>query len=79
MGLRTSKIKGVIRKAEINAGSKSEHDSYLIEVGDQIFQARMKGLDAFGDDTLLKFLDKEVQVEGVQMRKLFIVSSIQKA
>ncbi len=78
MGLRTSKVKGTIRKAAVSPGSKNEHDSYMIEIGDQLYQARMRGLDAYGDDTLLQFLDKEVQAEGVQMRKLFIVHSIAK-
>ncbi|MFN0031579.1 MAG: hypothetical protein ACKVOR_05415 [Flavobacteriales bacterium] len=78
MPIRTTKLKGTIKKATVSVGSKSEHDSYIIEVGEQVYQARMKGFDAYGDDTLLAFLDKEVMAEGVLMRKLFLVHSIKK-
>ncbi|MBK7129055.1 MAG: hypothetical protein IPM74_03620 [Crocinitomicaceae bacterium] len=70
------RIKGVIKRAPLNKGSKSDQVTIVIDSKKGLFKLRKVGENPFMTTYFNDYLDKTVEIEGFLNNNQFFIESI---
>ena len=68
------KLRGLVAKKLLYAGTKSEHEGLVLVTPEGEFKLQRKGGNPFWDETLAELEGKEIEAEGLLKETRFVIS-----
>jgi len=69
-------VVGDVVRTRIGAGSKTDHDAVVLDMGDQTLVLRRRGGNAFADPALDELVGRRVRLEGTATDTTFLIDQV---